>query len=138
MVHSERIGSRILVPRNALKPTRKVDPNVLTLLTSLVPSNVLGRIPGPEGGVRYGGTYAGVREGRAERCRGVKRSCKSEGLLTCTGHPQMVCMAGRVGRKDHSRLDKAIENIDSFGRAQRCFQKPGEVARVLIARLLIR
>lgn len=26
----------------------------------------------------------------------------------------LVCMVGRVGHKDHPRLDKAIENIDFF------------------------
>ena len=67
-----------------------------------------------------------------------KRFVQPEGFLTCTGHPQMVCMVSRVGRKDQPRLDKAILNVDSFSKAQRYFKRPGKVARLLTAWFVIR
>lgn len=55
------IGSRILVLRNPPESIRKVDLDVLTLLTSLIPPTVLVRTPRPERNLRCGDTYVGVR-----------------------------------------------------------------------------
>lgn len=45
---------------------------------------------------------------RAERCCGVRRLPKIEGLLTWTGHPQAACMVVVLAVRIIFRLDKVI------------------------------